>query len=41
MYISANHNIIRPQGYKTFFRLNLVEHEILNAHKYRNIKKFG
>ena len=31
----------RPPGYKTFFVLNSVEHEILNAHKYKNIKKFG
>ena len=30
-----------PGGYKTFFMLNSVEHEILNAHKYKNIKKFG
>ena len=30
-----------PPGYKTFFMLNSVEHEILNAHKYKNIKKFG
>ena len=30
-----------PRGYKTFFVLNSVEHEILNAHKYENIKKFG
>ena len=29
----------RPRGYKTFFVLNSVEHEILNAHKYKNIKK--
>ena len=29
----------RPRGYKTFFMLNSVEHEILNAHKYKNIKK--
>ena len=29
-----------PRGYKTFFMLNSVEHEILNAHKYKNIKKF-
>ena len=29
------------RGYKTFFVLNSVEHEILNAHKYKNIKKFG
>ena len=33
--------IYRPRGYKTFFMLNSVEHEILNAHKYRKIKKFG
>ena len=33
--------VIRPRGYKTFFVLNSVEHEILNAHKYKNIKKFG
>ena len=31
----------RPRGYKTFFVLNSVEHEILNAHKYKKIKKFG
>ena len=24
-----------PLGYKTFFMLNLVEHEILDAHKYK------
>ena len=28
------------RGYKTFFMLNSVEREILNAHKYKNIKKF-
>ena len=28
-------------GYKTFFMLNSTEHEILNAHKYKNIKKFS
>ena len=33
--------LIRPRGYKTFFVLNSVEHEISNAHKYKNIKKFG
>ena len=32
---------IRPQGYKTFFVLSLVEHKILNAHKDKNIKKFS
>ena len=31
----------RPRGYKTFFMLNSVEHEILNAHKYKKVKKFG
>ena len=30
----------RPRGYKTFFMLSSVEHEILNAHKYKNIMKF-
>ena len=30
-----------PRGYKTFFVLNSGEHEILNAHKYKNINKFG
>ena len=29
------------RGYKTFFMLNSDEHEILNAHKYKNIKKFS
>ena len=29
------------QGYKTFFMLNSVEHEILNAHMYKDIKEFG
>ena len=35
------HNSNWPRGYKTFFVLNSVEHEILKAHKYKNIKKFG
>ena len=30
-----------PRGYKTFFVLNSVEPGILNAHEYKNIKKFG
>ena len=30
-----------PQGYKTFFMLNSAEHEILNVHKCKNIKKFS
>ena len=25
-----------PQGYETFFMLISAEHEILNAHKYKN-----
>ena len=29
---------IWPRVYKTFFMLNSVEHEILNARKYKNIK---
>ena len=32
---------VRPRGNKTFFMLNSVEHEILNAHKCENIKKFS
>ena len=32
---------IWAQGYKTFFMLNSAEHEILNAHKYKNIKEFS
>ena len=31
----------RARGYKTFFVLNSVEHEISNAHKYKTIKKFS
>ena len=31
----------RTWGYKTFFMLNSAEHDILNARKYRNIKKFS
>ena len=29
-----------PRGYKMFSMLNSAEHEILNAHKYKNINKF-
>ena len=29
-----------PEAIKLFFMLNSTEHEILNAHKYKNIKKF-
>ena len=28
-----------PEVIKLFFMLNSVEHDILNAHKYKNIKK--
>ena len=38
--ISVNYST-RPRGYKTFFMLKSVKHEMLNAHKYINIKKFG
>ena len=36
-------NSTRPRGYKTFFMLNSVQHEILNAHKYNKYQemKFG
>ena len=30
-----------PEVIKLFFMLNPVEYEILNAQKYKNIKKFG
>ena len=30
-----------PEVIKLFFMLNSAEHEILNAHKYENIKKFS
>ena len=30
-----------PEVIKLFSMLHSVEHEILNAHKYKNIKKFG
>ena len=31
----------RPRSYKTFFMFNSAELEILRAHRYNNIKKFG
>ena len=31
----------RSRDYKTFFMLNSFEHEILNAHKCKHIKKFS
>ena len=39
--IRCSYSPVWPRGYKTFFMLNSVEHEILNAHKYKNIKEFG
>ena len=30
-----------PDMNKTFFMLSSVEHEIVNAHKYKNIKNFS
>ena len=33
--------VVWARDYKTFFVLNSVEHEILNAHRYKNIKKFS
>ena len=30
-----------PRGYKTFLMLNSAEHEIFNAHKYKNRRKFS
>ena len=39
-FVDTKENILvknfRPRGYKTFFMLNLAEHEILNAHGYCN-----
>ena len=34
--LASSENLL-ARGYKTFFMLNSVEHEILNAHKYKNI----
>ena len=31
----------RPRGYKTFSMLNSPQHEILKAHKHKNIRKFS
>ena len=31
----------QARGYKFFFMLNSAKHEILNAHKHKNIKKFS
>ena len=41
LFCFALEHVTWARGYKTFFVLNLVEHEISNAHKYKNIKKFS
>ena len=33
--------VIQARGYKHFFLLSSAEHEIINVHKYKNIKKFS
>ena len=38
---SVDPDQIAPEVIKLFFILNSVEHEILNAHKDKNIEKFG
>ena len=40
-YVSLASEDHSSRGYKTFFMLNSVEYEILNAHKYKNYMKFG
>ena len=37
--VTANKGQTWVRGYKTSFMLNSVEHEIINAHKYKNIKQ--
>ena len=37
----SEHNITRARGHNTFFMLNSFEHEILNAYKYKDIKKLS
>ena len=39
--LSPKSEDITCMGYKTFFKLNSVEHEILNARKYKDIKIFS
>ena len=42
VYGSINfHQLSGPKVIKLFSMLSLVEHELLNAHKYKNIKKFN
>ena len=37
----SEQTITRARGYNTFFMLNSSEHEILNAYKYKDIKKLS
>ena len=37
--LSTLYPYTRPRGYKTFFMLNSVEHEILNAPKYTKFQE--
>ena len=39
MSLEATSEEDRARGYKTFFMLNSVEHEILNAHKYKKYQE--
>ena len=42
--IQAESNLctaVWPQSYKSFFMLNSAEHKIINAHKYKNLRKFS
>ena len=41
MAVASPEFLSRAQGYKTFFMLNSVEHEILNAQRYKIIMKFS
>ena len=41
LLLALKHEVTGARGYKTFFMLNSAEHEILNAHKYNNIKKLS
>ena len=36
---SVSQRCFEQSGYKTFFLLNSIEHEILNAHMYKKILK--
>ena len=40
-FLHSFKTLTRPRGYKENFMLSSAEHEILNAHKYKNIKLFS